>query len=250
MRVRHGSTTNSCFVPAALVLAWLVCGGAGLAAQEADHHELRTVSVTGEGSVTATPDLARLRVGVLSEAQTARAASEENAKKMSQVVDTLRKAGVSSEKIRTIQLTVEAVYDYPEPRNRPVLRGFQARNVVEAETGDLAKLGEMLDAVVAAGGNTIEGVEFDLEDKGAAQAHAMTDALTDARRKAGALARAAGVELGDVQQISAGYGGGPIPLPSQPRFAVMEGRAEAAPPPVSPGQLTITATVQVAYRLK
>ena len=233
-----------------LCLAWILAAGllppAGAGAQEAET-KLRTLSVSGEGTVTAAPEVASLRVGVTSEAKTARDASRENADKMARVVGALRKAGIPEDKIQTVQLTVEPAYDYND--GQQVLRGFQARNVVEARTRDLDRLGDVLDAVIQVGGNTFEGIAFELEDPGAAQARALTRAVDDARRKAAALAEAAGVGLGDVQEISAVYGGGPIPLP-MPRLATMDARTEAAPPPVSPGELRVTATVQVVYRLR
>jgi uncharacterized protein YggE len=220
---------------------------AGVAAQQAEPR-LRTLSVSGEGTITAAPEIASLRVGVTSESKTAREASQENADKMGRVVAALRKAGIPEDKIQTVQLTVEPAYDYNE--GQQVLRGFQARNVVEARTRDLERLGEILDAVIQVGGNTVEGIGFELEDPGAAQTRALTRAVDDARRKAEALAKAAGVELGDIQEIAAAYGGGPIPLP-MPRLASMEARMEAAPPPpVAPGELTVTASVQVVYRLR
>lgn len=231
-----------------LVAALLVAGALPLTAQE-EPPETRTLAVSGEGSTEAPPDRARLRVGVLTEAPSARAASEENARRMSRVVEALRAAGVPEERIQTVQLTVEPAYDYADPEGRPRLRGFQARNLVEAVTDELERLGAILDAVIEVGGNTVEGVVFELEDPGAAQAAALADAVADARRKAEALARAAGVRLGEVRQISATYGGGPIPVFAGPRTATLEARADA-PPPVSPGELTVTSNVQVVYRIE
>jgi hypothetical protein len=239
----HFSSTIALRVSTLALAALLL--PAALAAQQ-DEPKPRILSVTGEGTASAAPEVARVRVGVVTESKTAREASEENARKMTRVVDALRKAGVPEDKIQTVQLTIDPAYDYGD--GRQVLRGFQARNVVEAKTRDLARLGDVLDAIIQVGGNTVEGILFELEDPGAAQARAMADAVDDARQKAEVLAKAARVELGEVQEISAGYGG-PIPLPS-PRVAVMEARTEAAPPPVSPGELTITSSVQVVYRIK
>ncbi|MFN2431410.1 MAG: SIMPL domain-containing protein [Gemmatimonadota bacterium] len=207
----------------------------------------RTVAVTGEGSVQARPELARLRIGVVTEAPSAAPASRENAQRMQRLVAALREAGVDPEAIQTVQLTIEPVYDYEGTPGQPRLRGFQARNVVEATFEDLDRLGEVVDAAIAAGGNTVEGIRFELREPGEAQARAFADAVADARRKAESLAAAAGVNLGAVQQIDATYGG-PIPLPMMARAAVMESRADA--PPVSPGELTVTSTVRVFFRIE
>ncbi|HEY7530479.1 MAG TPA: SIMPL domain-containing protein [Gemmatimonadota bacterium] len=212
-----------------------------------DEPRPNTITVAGEGSVRRAPELARVRVGVTTEARTARAASEENARRMAAVVAALRSAGVPEERIQTVQLTVEPAYDYEQPQGRQVLRGFTARNVVEAATTDLEGLGALLDAAIQAGGNTIEGVTFDLEDPAAAQAEALGRAVADARRKAEALAAAAGVELGPVHEIAAVQAGPPQPWLSA-RVAAMDLQA-AAPPPVNPGELTITANAQVVWRI-
>jgi uncharacterized protein YggE len=217
------------------------------APDDGDEPRPRTVSVSGEGSVRRAPELARVRVGVTTEARTARAASEENARRMAAVVAALRSAGVPEERIQTVELTVTPAYDYDQPQGRQILRGFQARNVVEATTTDLEDLGALLDAAIQAGGNTIEGVTFDLEDPAAAQAEALGRAVADARRKAEALAAAAGVGLGDVHEIAAVQAGPPQPWLAS-RVAMMEAQADAAPP-VSPGELTVTANALVVWRL-
>lgn len=209
----------------------------------------RTLSVSGEGLYRTRPDLARVNVGVVTEGPTARVASEENARKMTRVMEALRSAGIAAEKVRTVQIAIEPVYDYQQPNGPPRLRGFRARNVVEATTDDLERLGEVLDAVIAVGGNTVEGIQFELADLGAAQAEALRVAVADARRKAEALAAAAGLRLGEIHEINATYGGPPIPWIGA-QAALMEARVDAAPPPVSPGELTVSANVQVVYRLE
>jgi uncharacterized protein YggE len=231
----------------ALLLALPPAAPGPLRAQQ-DGPKPRTLSVSGEGMIQVKPERARVRVGVVTEAKTARAASEENAQKMSRVVEALRSAGIAAEKIQTVQLTIEPAYDYTEPGKPPVLRGFLARNVVEATTAELAGVGEVLDVVIGVGGNTVEGIAFELEDPGAAQAEALARAVTDARRKAETLARAAGLELGEIQEISAAQGGGPMPVFAR-GVALMEARADAAPP-VSPGELTVTSSVHVVYRIE
>lgn len=214
-----------------------------------DEPRPRTVAVSGEGSFQAAPDRARIRLGVVTEARSAREAARRNAERMARVVEALRGAAIPEKQILTVQLAIEPVYDYAQPEGRPSLRGFQARNLVEVTTTDLARVSEVLDAAIGVGGNTVEGVSFELQDLGAAQAQAMTRAVADARRKAEALAGAARVRLGDVREISATYGGGPVPyMPA--RTAVMEARGGDAATPVSPGELTVTATVQVTYALE
>jgi uncharacterized protein YggE len=204
-----------------------------------------SITVTGEGSVKAGPQLARIRLGVATEAPTAKAASDRNAANMQRVMKALRSAGLAPEAIQTVQFTIEPVYDYPPPQQRPVLRGFQVRNVVEATTRELERLPGLLDAVISAGGNVVESLRFELEDPGAVQAEALKRALADARRKADSLAAAAGRGIGDVQRIVTVEGVRPMPWAAEMRVAE---QADTAPP-VSPGELTVTSQVEVTYRL-
>ena len=230
-----------------LLLALAAAAPASAAAQQ-EEPKPPILAVTGEGSVQVEPERARLRVGVVTEARTAREASAENARRMERVVDALQSAGLPDRQIQTVQLTVEPVYDYERPEGGPVLRAFRARNVVEATTPELERLGEILDAVIAVGGNTVENVAFELADPGAAQADAIARAVADAGRKAEALAQAAGLRLGPIQEISTAPAGGP-PIPLMTSRLALEAAADAAPP-VSPGELTVSASVQVVYRLE
>jgi len=118
---------------------------------------------------------------------------------------------------------------------------------VRVTVRDLDNIGELLNAAVEAGANSIYGVQFDVEDDESARSDARQAAVDDAQKQAEELAEAAGVGLGRVQSIST-YGGIPVPL--------YEGKGGAGPMslaaevPISPGQLMLTVDVNVVYEIR
>src|SRR4051794_40641403 len=65
------------------------------------------VKVTGHGEVDATPDIARIDVGVEARAKTASAAMDENGEAMRRVVAALEQAGIAHEDLKTRDLAVD-----------------------------------------------------------------------------------------------------------------------------------------------
>jgi uncharacterized protein YggE len=93
-------------------------------------------------------------------------------------------------------------------------------NTVFVTLRELSELGDVLDAVIAAGANSINGIQFDVADRTTATADARKAAVADARSQAEELAEAAGVELGEIQSLSTSNIGYPGP--------VFDGRGAAA----------------------
>ncbi len=151
----------------ALVLAALALT---LAATTARADEvLRTISVTGLGEVTATPDIAHATVGVRTVARTARAALSENSTTMAAVLDALRGTGIADRDIRTTNVSLHPRWRTEVMKNGTrvqVLSGYEAANLLRVTCRDLSKLGELLDALTGAGANDMRGISFDVDDKG------------------------------------------------------------------------------------
>ena len=202
------------------------------------------LSVTGQGESRIAPDLAVVQLGVSSQADSAAAAMQQNASQQTAVIAALTDSGIASQDIQTSGLNLNPQLDYQEGR-APRVTGYQASNMVSVRVTALERLGEVLDAIVAAGANEINGIHFQREDGQAAEDDARRDAVADARHKAAIRAEAAGLELGPVLTLrdTAQGGGGPQPM-------MMRAQADSvARTPVEPGQLSVTAQVQVEYAL-
>lgn len=203
---------------------------------------LRSVSVTGTGAVQVTPDTAIVRLGVFTEAEAAEDALEQNNQEAQAVIDAVREAGVEQENIQTAAVHLDPIFaDTPDSPQGMQVEGYRARNVITVTIMDLAVVGEMIDAAVAAGANTIESISFHVRDPGAALSGARELAVADAREKAEELAALTGSQLGAVQTITETDG------EIFPRTIPLE-RDEAVVP-IEPGTQDTRVTVQVVWRL-
>lgn len=205
-----------------------------------------SISVSGTGEASATPDMATLRIGVESRGETAADAVAENSKAAQAIVDSLKDGGVASERLQTSNFSVSPVYNNQRDQDEgPRITGYEARNQVIAEIHDLDNLGALLDAAVESGANQVDGLSFGLRDPSEANDKARARAVEDAKHKAETLAEAAGVTLGDVLSI-AENGGGPIPMQAR-QFAVA---AEASSVPIERGQTTVRADIQILWEIR
>lgn len=211
----------------------------------------RTIAVSGEGRVSAPPDLAVVSFGVETTAPAAATAVADNARKSTALVEAIKRRIGDKDKVATTQYSLSPVY---EPRDRasaapPRISGYVASNLVRVELHDVTAVGTLIDAATGAGANRATDLQFTLEERGEAQANALARAGADARRQAEATASALGVELGRV--LSATTSGGPVVYPKTFARGGMVAMAEAAPaPPVEAGDVDVTVTLQVTYEIK
>lgn len=209
-----------------------------------------TLAVSGSGETRVAPDVATVRLGMLAQSASARAAQEAVNRVTNATVETIKKLGVKGEMIQTSELTLSPYYAQPKPgeeNNPPKIAGYQASTMVSVRLKDLALIGPVIDGGLAAGANRLDGVTFGLENDAAARAEALTRAVAEARSKAETIAGAFGVRLADILEISEGeVSVSPPPYP-QARFAMsMEASADTS---VSAGQVGVAARVSVRYRI-
>jgi uncharacterized protein len=202
------------------------------------------IVVPGHGAVRVEPNVADVRLGVLTVRPTAGEARAAAASAMEAVVGALRDGGVEPRDLRTNLLSLDAVRDYSGGSQR--ITGYQLSNSVEATIRSIDRAGFLIDAALAAGATSLDGLTFRLDDPTDALAEARRLAVADARRRAETLAGEAGVALGQVAAIV--EGGDHAPGPPRP-VALFRAKAEAdASTPVEAGtsELAIDVTVEFA----
>ena len=242
--MKRTSIILSIVVLAAVALS--ACGPATIVANQSPPQ--RTMIVTGAGMVNLTPDIAYINIGVHTEKNTAADAVAENNAQTQQVVDALKKAGVDAKDIQTTNFSIWPNTQYDPQTGGKIGTTYVVDNTVYVKVRKLDQLGDMLDATVQAGANSINSIQFDVADKTDALKQARDAAVKDAKTQAQELATAAGVSLGDVQNISF-YNS--IPTPYVDTYGKGGGGvAAAATVPVTPGQLTLTVTVNITYEIK
>ncbi len=205
----------------------------------------RTISVSGTGEVTATPDMASVFIGAQSEAGTAEEALARTAEAVDATLRVLEGAGIEARDLQTrgINLSPRLMRQGSGTNAPPRIVGYVASSDLTVRIRDLNALGPVLDAVVSAGANTLGGITFGLQEIDAAREEAQALAIADARAKADTYAQAAGVSVGPVLSIS--DGGAVMP---QGRMMFEASMADAAVP-VAPGELTVSAQVDVVYEI-
>jgi len=205
------------------------------------------VSVNGQGRVTTPPDTASVMVGVDVTEATLDAAQAEATRQATAIIDAAKAQDIAEEDIQTVNFSVNILREYDNEGNPGEIQGYQVSNQVNVIIRDVAVVGDVLDAVVAAGANNIYGISFYIEDTTAAASQARIAAVDDARIKAEELAAAAGMSIGRVLSISESYAPGPVPQVFESAAGDMA--AGRAAPPIQPGTTEVYVDVQMSFEL-
>lgn len=206
----------------------------------------RQMTASGTGTVYVTPDIAYVYIGVETKDASVGTALTRNNAQAQAVAAALEELGVAAEDIQTSAFNV-----YPSPEYSPegeiIRTNYVVNNTVYVTVRNLSSLGQVLDAVVRSGANTINGVEFDITNKDEAISQARQLAIEDARKTADALSTAAGVKLGRLLSLYSYTSGGGT-------RATFEGKGYGggmdSGAPISSGQLLIIVNADLTYEIK
>jgi hypothetical protein len=196
-----------------------------------------TITVTGNGTVDATPDQASFGFGVTTNGATAAEALSRNSSQAHAIIDALKKAGAGSSDIQTTEVSL-----WPRTsKNGRVITGYQASNSVQVTAG-LGRSGALVDAAVGAGANNVDGPNLDTADRSSLYDEALKQAVVEAKGKAQSIAAAAGLTLGSQLKVREGGQSGPIVYTQ-----ALEAAPVKAAPPIEAGTQKIEASVTVTY---
>lgn len=198
------------------------------------------ITVTGTGTVQVVPDLATVSLGVTTEGPSASDAMAANSKALAAVMARLKAAGIAERDMQTSNLSLNPNWVNYDNGTAPQIQGYVASNMLTVQVRDLAAIGGVLDAVVADGANTLNGLSFGLADPRPKEDEARKAAVADAVARARLLAEAAGAHLGAIVSITeGGFTPGPMPM-----FAKA---AESAAVPVAAGEVEVSASVTMVF---
>jgi uncharacterized protein YggE len=214
-------------------------------------HTLLTVNA--DGRTDRAPDLAVFNAGVTTQGKTAAEALGANSTAMSRVIAALKRAGIAERDIQTSNIGINPVYSEPrrlpngslEPR-APEIVGYQVNNSVSVRERRLGDYGKVIDALVSAGANQVNGPSFQLDKPDDALDAARGEAIAKARTRANLYAGAAGLRVVRIVSIteSGGY------APPMPMYRMAVNAVAAAPaPPVATGEVSLRANVTVQFEL-
>lgn len=204
------------------------------------------LSVSAQAEAKRVPDVATISTGVITQAADANAAMRANAEQMAKVVAAIKAAGIAERDVQTSGISIHPQYRYAE-NQPPAITGYQASNTVSLKIRDIAKLGKVLDTLVAQGANQINGPSFEVDKPDEAYDEARIGALKKAQARAETYARAMGLRVRRVVSISEGGGFQP-PVPMM-RMQAMDTMAAKAETSVSPGESTLAVSLDVVFEL-
>jgi uncharacterized protein len=236
--------------PARSLAVLLALGASGLSAAQAQTRflqmdEPRFIEVTGQASVDAVPDFARLTLGVATTGKDAREALAANSKAVNALIDLMKSGGVAAADIQTSNFSLSPTMTNPPAgsEGQRKIVGYSVSNMVSVTARDIAKLGPLIDQAVGAGANAMYGIAYGENDPGALLDAARPHAVEDARRKAEIFAKAGGAKIGRLLSLT--EDGGATPAPMGRVYA----RMADAPTPIEPGRDTLIISVTARFEL-
>lgn len=219
--------------------------------QAAEETPSPRILVNGEGSVDIAPDMAMLTLTVTREADTAKEALKAGSAAMSDVLAAMQAEGIAKRDLQTSSFSIQPRYTHPEPKapgetSAPYIVGYTVRNSLTVRVRDIEAVGRILDKSVSLGVNEGGNISFTNDDPSAAISEARIKAVQDASDKARTLAKAAGVKVGKILEISEqSYFQRPSPMP----MARMQMSAASDSVPVASGENTYSVSVSINYAI-
>lgn len=244
MRIRRLTLSLIVLILVSLLLA--SCSAAGEIASDASSvlQIKNTITVQGTASITMTPTIAYVNIGVATFNKEAAAAQSDNAVKMDNVYKALEDLGIGKDKIKTVTYNISPHYEYSS--NATVMTGYDVVNGIQITVEDLAKVSSVLDMTVAQGVNQATAISFGITDKENNDTYlkALAEAVKSAKEKAAALASAAGLTIDKPLQIVEGTQQNVYPIYYGSNESVKAGDTAT---PISGGELKVTANVTLVY---
>ena len=171
-------------------------------------------------------------------------------KKSQDLTNQLKKLGIDSQDIKTISYSVYPQYDYTNPNQK--ITGYQVSTSYEVTIRDFTKINDILGSATSFGANTVGGVNFDLSDdlKNQKMEEARVQAVTDAKTKAEGLAKAAGISLGKIINVSESTPSNIQPLMLPVTAGGGTSDKTVTPPSVQPGTTELDVTISLSYEVR
>ena len=231
----------------ALLMAALVIAGFSLPpAQAAETPSPPSISVDAEGKVVATPDVARLTLELETQAATAAAAGQENARQADALLKALKPVLGPEDKLRTLGYRLMPVHSYKDKSSPPEIKGYQAVNQIEVKVMEVSRLGTVIDTALKNGATRVNGPYWSHSRIDELQRQAAVNALERAQRLAEALAQTAGLKIKGVDKISTGVRI-IAPRGAGEPYLMTKAASPASPTPIEVGEEEIKAHLQAVF---
>ncbi len=209
---------------------------------------VKTISVSAEGKVTVSPDIAKISFSVVSEGIDPEKIANENNRKMNEAINYIKSQGVDEKDIKTTQYNLSPRYEYDEKSRKTFVSGYTLTQTVLVKVRDLSKVGKILGGLPELGINQIGSISFEVDDPEKYLAEARKQAFDKAKLKAEEMAATNNVKLGEVITFSEYQGGQPGPY--METLGKGGGGAAQVAPSIQPGTQEVTIQVNITYEIK
>lgn len=239
-------------ITAALLLALAACTTAKAAPQTTPQtvvsEPVRSITVVGSGEIKLVPDVAQINIGVDIAKSTVAEAKAQVDQQIVAVLAALKSFGIADKDIQTSNYSIYYERDPYAPtgvEGKSEGQGvYRVSNTLQVTLRDINKVGDVLDAAIAAGVNQVYGVSLTVSDTQKWQSEAREKAISDAKARAQELARLTGVTLDQVLVVSEVVGSSAFPVAYERAGYGMGGGG------VMPGELTFSTQVQVTFAIR
>ncbi len=202
------------------------------------HSKNNTMILNGSGQLTAIPDIAILRLGVVTTGDNVTVAQQENARISQAVIQAIQQLGVQD--IKTFQYAIDRLYDYENGTR--IDRGFSVRNIFEIRITDMNLVGTVIDTAVSSGANVVDFINFEVSALDYIYQQALNLAVRNAYQKAQSISASLGTRINPVPLKIIENSTVPIPISS-----MFTAREDIFATPIEPGDKQITASVTVEF---
>lgn len=216
---------------------------------------LHTLEVNGYAETLYSPDEAVVLFGVETRSARAEDAQKDNARAVKAIRKVLKDDfGLSEQDVQTASYRIHHTEPRPYtidilPENRleiprlPSSTQYEVRHVLRVKVRDFDRLGEIIDAAVRHGANSVAGIQFHGTDTEQLYQQTVADAVRNARARAEAVAEAAGVEIKGIKTVEV------LNHTAYPRVpeAVLTRAMDASGTVIDPEELKVTASVRVVF---
>lgn len=202
--------------------------------------------VTGEGKISVAPDIAIVNLGIEENGASLKQIQDSVNKKSKNLVDGLKKLGVGESDIKTTSYNIYPNYDYNlQPAK---ITGYRVSTNYQVKVKDFDKVNDILVKATESGANVVGNISFDINEttKNKKLQEAREEGVAKAKEKAEGLAKAAGISLGKIINVSESQGGN---FP-QPMALLEKTGTEIANPDIQPGETELSVTVSLSYEIR
>lgn len=209
--------------------------------------QAHSISIVGQGKITAVPDVANVQLGYSVEKATVAEAQKDNTGKMNAMIDKLKKDfKIDAKDIQTANYYISPQYDYNN--GRQTLRSYLVSQNLNVKARQMDKVSAIIEAAGSIGLNQVGNLTFAIDNPEKLKQEAREKALAQAKDKAEALSKIVGVKLGRIISFSESSNDNP-PLPIYAFDKAAAGMGGGAAPTVEAGSNEIVITATVEYEI-